>query len=385
MNINEMKQDRAKITKTIRDEMNKETVDKEALLKMEAEFDALSDKIVLEEKQIEREKALGADPEPKKKTNDQGSMFIKALAGDSVHISEYRNSYTLGNDEQAGYLTAPMQFVEEVIRGLDNELHVRQISNVIGGIGAAQSLGYPYRKTEAADASWTAEVTAAGEETTLDYGQRAFKPNKLARLIKMSRTLVRHAPIAEREVQKEIVMKIGQAQENAYLNGDGSAKPLGVFQSSASGISVGRDVSTGNATDAVTFDGLINAKYSIKGQYHPNLRWIAHRDFVKQVMKIKDGEGLHVWQPSVQAGQPDRLLGHEVHMSEYAPNTFTTGEYVGIIGDFRNGYYICDAESMEIQVLNELYAVSNQIGYIVDYFGDGMPVLEEAFARVKLG
>ena len=71
--------------------------------------------------------------------------------------------------------------------------------------------------------------------------------------------------------------------------------------------------------------------------------------------------------------------------SEYAPNTFTTGLYTAVFGDFKNGYYICDAVDMGIQVLNELYAVNGQIGYLVDYYGDGMPVLEEAFARVKLG
>jgi HK97 family phage major capsid protein len=72
-------------------------------------------------------------------------------------------------------------------------------------------------------------------------------------------------------------------------------------------------------------------------------------------------------------------------MSEYAPNTYTANLYAAVIGDFKNGYWICDADSIAIQVLKELYAVNNQIGYLVDYFGDGAPVLSEAFARVKMG
>ena len=71
-------------------------------------------------------------------------------------------------------------------------------------------------------------------------------------------------------------------------------------------------------------------------------------------------------------------------MSEYAPNTYTTGKYAAVFGDFKY-YWICDADILTVQVLNELYAPNNQIGYLYNYFGDGAPVVGEAFARVKLG
>jgi HK97 family phage major capsid protein len=100
--------------------------------------------------------------------------------------------------------------------------------------------------------------------------------------------------------------------------------------------------------------------------------------------KIKDRDGQYVWMPSVRDGQPDLLLGKPVNMSEYAPNTFTTGLYAAVYGNF-DFYWICDADAMTVQVLDQPYATKNQIGYIWDYFGDGMPVIGEAFARVKLG
>jgi HK97 family phage major capsid protein len=291
---------------------------------------------------------------------------------------------TLTTDATAGYLTAPVDFRAEVIRGLDNLLFMRQISNIVGPIGQGQSLGFPYRKTEAADATWVAEVTDAAEETTLDFGRRELKPNKMAKLIKISRALMSHSSIAENAIQREILYKMGTGAENAYMNGDGSAKPLGIFTANAAGISTGRDMSTDNTTTAVTFDNLMNNKYNIKQQYHPNASWVAHRSFFKMVAKIKDGEGQYVWSGSVIAGQPDTLLGSPCRMSEYAPSTFTTGLYVAVYGDFKQGYWICDADAINIQILKELYAVSNQIGYLVDYFGDGAPVLEEAFSRIKL-
>jgi len=99
---------------------------------------------------------------------------------------------------------------------------------------------------------------------------------------------------------------------------------------------------------------------------------------------LKDGNGQYLWQPSNQVGEPDLLLGSPVMMSEYAPNTFTTGQYVGLYGDFNSGYWIADALGFRIQVLRELYAETNQVGLIIRAETDGMPVLEEAFSRLTL-
>jgi HK97 family phage major capsid protein len=206
----------------------------------------------------------------------------------------------------------------------------------------------------------------------------------MAKLIKVSRTLIQHAPMAESAVRDEMIYRISIGAENAYMNGNGSSQPLGIFKASDDGIPTTRDVSTDNTATTVTFDGLQNAKYSLKQQYHANASWVMHRDLAKMLAKIKDGEGQYVWQGSVQNGQPDRLLGAPVYMSEYAPNTYTSDLYAAVFGDFKQGYWICDADAVAVQVLKELYAATNQIGYLFDYFGDGAPVLAEAFARVKM-
>lgn len=70
-------------------------------------------------------------------------------------------------------------------------------------------------------------------------------------------------------------------------------------------------------------------------------------------------------------------------VSEFAPNTFTTGLFVGILGDFSR-CWIADSLSMQVQRLTELYAATNQTGFIGRLETDGMPVLEEVFARVTL-
>ena len=137
-------------------------------------------------KQLNRERAIGeaANNTTDEKKSEVRELFAKALSGEQNHIQEYRNALSLGSDATAGYLTAPVEFVQELIKGLDDILFMRQICKVVGPIGAAQSLGFPYRKTSAADATWIAEVDPAAEETTRLRTQRALKPNKMAKLIK---------------------------------------------------------------------------------------------------------------------------------------------------------------------------------------------------------
>jgi HK97 family phage major capsid protein len=104
---------------------------------------------------------------------------------------------------------------------------------------------------------------------------------------------------------------------------------------------------------------------------------------VKQIRKLKDGNGQYIWQAGIAGLRPSTILDLPYFLSEYMPSTFTAGQYVGILGDF-SYYWIAEALNMEVRRLNELYAESNQTGFIARSEIDGMPVLSEAFVRVQL-
>jgi HK97 family phage major capsid protein len=285
-------------------------------------------------------------------------------------------------DVSGGYLRPPEQFINELIKAVDDMAYIRQWANTFT-VTSAESLGVPTLETDPADANWTSELATGSEDSSMAFGKRQLAPKPLAKRIKISRKLIRAVPNAEQLVRDRLAYKFGITFEKACLTGSGANGPLGVFTASSDGISTGRDVSTGNTTSEPRFDGLIEAKYTLKQNYWPQARWMFHRDAVKIIAKLKDGEGQYLWRESVRVGEPDRILSFPVAMSEYAPNTFTTGLYVGILGDFRN-YWIADALTLQFQVLQELYAESNQVGLIGRLESDGMPVLEEAFVRVKL-
>jgi HK97 family phage major capsid protein len=249
----------------------------------------------------------------------------------------------------------------------------------------ADTLGIRKRSAKMNTFAWSSELALAAEDTTLAYGKKVLTPHPATGLIKVSRDLLRRAVMpADQIVREEMAIDAAELLEDGYLTGTGAQQPLGVFTASADGINTGRDVSTGNTITEIRADGLIGAKYALKAQYRQaGPRWLFHRDAVKMISKLKDGEGRYLWLPGLREGESDMLLGLPIDESERAPNTFTTGLYVGLLANWQH-YWIADALDLEIQVLIELYAATNQVGYIGRLKTDGMPVTEEAFVRVKL-
>jgi len=332
---------------------------------------------------LKGERSYRFDPTLATESPEYRAAFAANLLVPQDRSDAERRALQMDADASGGFTVAPQQFVANLIQAVDNLTFMRGLATVSQLVGA-HSIGRPSLDADVSDSDWTSELATGNEDSDMAFGKRELSPHPLAKRIKVSRKLLRHSPLGpEALVQARLAYKLAVTQEKAFMTGNGVQQPLGVFTASASGISTGRDVSTDNATTAVTLDGLKNAKWTLKAQYHPRSQWVAHRDFGRQVDKIKDGEGRYIWQESVTVGQPDRLLGFPVNYSEYAPNTFTTGLYVAMLGDFSN-YWIVESLSFEIQRLNELYAATNQVGYITRAELDAMPVLEEAFVRIKL-
>lgn len=321
--------------------------------------------------------ATGAVAPDEEKRNKDWSAYLRRGS-----ISPELRALQADSDEAGGFYTAPQQFINKLIMAVDNAVYIRQWATK-NTVTSAQSLGMPYLTADPDDADWTSELAIGDEDTTMEFGKRELFPHPLAKLIKISNKLLRLSPDVDSLAIQRLSYKFGVSQEKAYMTGSGSGQPLGVFIASNNGIPTSRDVSTGNTTTSIQSDGIKEAKYTLKAAYWPRAKWMFHRDAVKQIAKLQNDIGNYIWQPSVQIGQPDMLEGIPVFTSEYAPNTFTTGLYAGILGDF-SFYYIADALDMSVQRLLELYAGTNQTGFIGRLESDGMPVLAEAFVRVKL-
>lgn len=301
-------------------------------------------------------------------------------------------------DYTGGFLVMPQQFVQTLIKACDNLLWIRKLATKFQ-VQSAQSLGAPTLDTDPDDSDWTSELATGNEDSSFAFGKRELIPYPLAKRLKVSNKLLRMAAVSstftvfnseeagkgtgpiENFLISRLAYKNAVPQEKAFMTGDGVNKPLGLFVNSTRGISSSRDVATGSATN-FTADGLIASKYNQKQQYHKTSKWLFSRTAIKLIRQLKDSESRYIWMPGITDTQPDKLLDAEVMMSEYCPSTFTDQSYVGMYGDF-SFYWIVDSLEYMIQKLVELYAEANQTGFISRCEVDGMPVLEEAFTRLK--
>lgn len=401
MDINALRQKRSNLVTQARAILDASTAEEGMSAEDEARFDALMEEADGLDAQIEREQRareaerriaeagiddpedpMPGDPE----RSDDGAWFREYLR--SGRISEQVRANQVTPDDTGGYLVPPQVFVEQLLAEVDDALVIRQLATG-HTLTQAESLGVPTREADVDDFQWTTELGTGNEDDSLRFGKRELRPHPLAKRIKVSNTLLRRGSMSpETIVRSRLAYKVGVTQEKAYMTGTGAQQPLGLFTASAQGISTSRDSDVGASgaialTNSTLADQLIDAKYTLKAAYHNRARWLFHRDILKLVRKAKDSDGQYIWQDGLQADRPATILEVPFVLSEFAPNTVSGGNYVGMIGDFSNYWYV-DSLDFQIQRLVELYAESNQVGFIGRYEGDAMPVLEEAFVRLQV-
>ncbi len=372
---------------------------REKFEKFDTDIDAMESDIDSMEKRIERDKKDESREDRFSQEQDSDDLAdVEDRQGDNSEDAEKREkafekflsltpltpeerAFQVDSDIEGGYIAAPQKFINKLLKNVDRAIPTRGLAT-IHKVPKADSLGVVKLDTDAEDWDWTTELSTGNEEDTLRIGKREMRTSPIAKRVKLSKTLMRKNIMSASDlVIGRMKYKLGYTMESAYMTGTGSQQPLGMFVASDDGLTTGADVSTGNTTTAVKADGLIEAQEGLKEGY--NGTWLFHPDGIKKLRKLKDGEGQYIWQPGLQKGTASSLLGSPYVKSRFVPNTWTSGLYVGMYADFKY-YWIVDALDMQIQILNELYAESNQVGYIGRYEGDGQPVLEEAFRRITL-
>jgi HK97 family phage major capsid protein len=308
--------------------------------------------------------------------------YVQFFRNGQLNDAEKR-ALLAGTDTQGGYLITPQILAKEIIHAANMVTLFKGMTSNFP-VTTAASLGVPTLDTDVDDCDWTPEATIGNESTGQKFGKRELKPYPLAKFIKISNQLIRQVDIdVTAFINSRLGYKIAVAQEAAYMTGDGVNKPLGIFTANDMGIGTARDVPQDVAHIAgFTGNDIINMFYGIRPAYRPKAQWVMNPIIVKYVRKFKGAVNQdYLWQPGLRGDEPDTLLGKKIYTSEKAPAAVTDSAYTMVFGDF-SYYYTVDCLAIVIQRLNELFAASNQTGFVIRYEGDGMPVLAEAFARL---
>ena len=290
--VDKADQEGRSLTPEENDQWSRMDADQESL-RLEVEREERQAKLDSDRKAFDKPPAPMPEPETRERgeanprtTEEYRSQFNDML-GRGYRPDEHR---ALQADSQVGggYLVAPEQFINQLIESLRDDVFIRQLATVIP-VQKATSLGVPILQARPDDAEWTVELKTGSADTAMGFGKRELHPHPAAKRILISTFLLNHAVLpVEQLVRDQLAYKFGLTQEKAFLAGSGSGQQLGLFTASPNGIDTDRDVSTGNTTTAIGADGLINAKYALKGQYQKIARWIFHRDAISGIRKLTD-------------------------------------------------------------------------------------------------
>ncbi|CDB24039.1 phage major capsid protein hk97 family [Clostridium sp. CAG:557] len=281
---------------------------------------------------------------------------------------EVKNALQIGSDAEGGYLT-PDEFEHTLVEALEEEDIFRGLANTIQTSSGDRKI--PVVATKG-DASWVDEEGAIPESDD-SFKQVTLSAYKLATMIKISEELLNDSAFdLESYVAKEFGRRIGTKEEEALFVGDGTGKPTGILDATGGG-QLGK---TTSGAAAISFDEIMDLFYSLKSPYRKNATFLMNDSTVKAIRKLKDGAGQYIWQPSMVAGTPDTILNRPVLTSAYMPE-ISAGNKTVAFGDFKY-YWIADRQGRSFKRLNELFAVTGQIGFVATQRLDGKLILPEA-------
>ena len=278
---------------------------------------------------------------------------------------EVLNALQEGTDSEGGYLV-PDEFEHTLVEALEEENIFRKLAHVINTASGDRKI--PVVATKGT-ASWVDEEGSITESDD-SFTQVSIGAYKLGTLIKVSNELLHDSVFdLEKYISKEFARRIGTKEEDSFFNGDGDGKPVGIFHTTG-GAQVGV---TAASTSAITADEIIDLFYSLGAPYRKKAVWVVNDATVKSIRKLKDGNGNYLWQPALTSDTPDTLLGRPVYTSSAVP-TIASGKKVIAFGDF-NYYWIADRQGRVFKKLSELYATTDQTGFVATQRVDGKLIL----------
>ena len=345
----------------------------------EADFDAISGRIDRLEKleglavDSQRENpavedtadapAISADPAEVREVERRAFEKVLRNKGDLSRLDrDERAALQVGTDSEGGF-TVPDEFARQIIESMREFGVINGLATRIT-TGDNGDLQIPSVATNAA-ATWTAEE-APYTQSEGTFGQIVLKSYKVGVISRISDELIVDSAFdllawLARDHGEALGLKTGEAFAVGAANSTTSPKGL----LNRSGVGVTTAVNTGFTTDE-----LIDVQHSLTSPYRPNAVWLMNDATVKILRKFQDQDDQYIWQPGLQAGSPDTLLGSPVYTDPHI-DTVAATKVVAAYGDVAAGYIIRDVEGITVKVLSELYAANGQIGFRTSLRTDG--------------
>ena len=264
--------------------------------------------------------------------------------GESNVTSEVQAAMQKGTDADGGFL-APIEWDRTIGEKLKRISPMRAESRVITISTAGFKKHFSDRNV---GSGWVGETASRPATTTPQIGTVTFEPGELYANPAISQGLLDDAAVdLEQWLASEVDTEFARQEGIAFLSGDGSNKPHGILTYVEGAANEARHpygaiktVNSGSAA-AVTGDGFIDLMYDLPSEFAANAKLFINRMSMKNVRKLKDGQGNYLWQPSYSEGQPQTVNGAPVVEMPDMPNV-AADAIAALYGDMEATYLVID-------------------------------------------
>ena len=289
---------------------------------------------------------------------------------DTMHTGMPHNALKEGSDGSGGYLV-PDTYEDKLVKALAGKNMLRRISNVIQ---TSHRMHIPVAENvDCAD--WVPEGTAI-KFMDAEFGEVILDAYKLVTSIRATDEMLEDGGVdLEKFILNMFSERIGKAEEEAFIHGDGNGKPLGlIYQASVGAVSE-------NAGD-ISMDDMVDLEHAVSAAYRKNAAWLVSEDAYHKLRRITHYNGQGVWRQNLKDGEPVRLFGYPIYVCK-AMDDVAPGSIPVMFGDFSN-YWIGDRGKRVIKRLVERYADRGQVAFITSERVDAKLVLSEAVKMLKV-
>lgn len=295
-----------------------------------------------------------------KLSTNYNRSFWNAMKGNKADYQSFKEG------EIHGAYIAPEESRQQFIDAIAKENLFRRLATVVnlstndGVIQAISSTGE----------AELVEDSKAFPESADTFTQFPVKSFKLASMSRLNQSFVFDMNFdLEKYLCGDFAKRFGRAEENIFINGNGTTQPAGILTNNAAVVT---EEPTG-----ITFDEVINLYFSLESEYRKKAVFLMHDDTAISLRTLKDDAGNYLWN-SIN----DTIFGKSVVTSPYMPKIIAGSKPI-VFGDL-SYYWIVERQPLFIKRFDELYVLEGHIGFSGHERIDGKLILPKAVSILQI-
>ena len=272
---------------------------------------------------------------------------------------------------QGGYLV-PDEYLTELLKNITEISNIRSVARTYKT--SAGSVVIPTR-TGLVDVSWANEGEATSDSQS-SYGELKIDTHRLTGVVHVTNEMLNDSVFdIEGLINSDVAEKMAQAEGNAFLLGNGTGKPEGILNN------LGATLTSSTAGD-YNGDDLVKLSAELKTGYKPIFS--LNKKQIAKIRQLKTTTGDYIWTPSLDASNPNTILGYPYIELPDMTKTNNTGEVPILFGDFKMGYMIIDRIALAVTRDPMSLAHKGIVRFVFHRYVGGAVSVKEAFAGLKI-